>query len=117
MDFIKRYIFPGCCIPSVAEMSASIARASDLRLFHLEDIGPHFALTLRAWRERLVDNIERVRALGYSEAFLRMWMFYLCYCEGGFAERALGNAQMLLIKPQCRRDPILPPLGSGRASS
>ena len=107
VDFIKRYIFPGCCIPSVAAMSASIARASDLRLFHLEDIGPHYALTLRAWRERLVDNIERVRALGYSEAFLRMWMFYLCYCEGGFAERALGNAQMLLIKPQCRRNPIL----------
>ena len=117
VDFIKRYIFPGCCIPSVAAMSASIACASDLRLFHLEDIGPHYALTLRAWRERLIDNIDRVRAQGYSEAFLRMWTFYLCYCEGGFAERALGNAQMLLIKPQCRRDPILPPLGSGRASS
>ena len=114
VDFIKRYIFPGCCIPSVAAMSASVARATDLRLFHLEDIGPHYALTLRAWRERLIDNIDRVRAQGYDERFLRMWNFYLCYCEGGFAERALGDAQMLFIKPRCRRAPILPYLDAGK---
>jgi len=115
VDFIKRYIFPGCCIPSVASVSAAVGRATDLRLFHLEDIGPHYALTLRAWRHNLLSNADRIRAQGFSDAFLRMWTFYLCYCEGGFAERALGDAQMLLVKPQCRREPMLPSLVADNA--
>jgi cyclopropane-fatty-acyl-phospholipid synthase len=106
VDFIQRYIFPGSCIPSVTVMSASITRASDLRLAHLEDIGPHYATTLRLWRENFLRNIEAVRALGYPESFVRVWEFYLCYCEGGFAERALGDVHMLLAKPGNRRDPI-----------
>jgi cyclopropane-fatty-acyl-phospholipid synthase len=106
VDFIQRYIFPGSCIPSVAAMTDSIARASDLRLFHLEDIGPHYATTLRKWRENLFENIVAVRALGYPESFIRMWEFYLCYCEGGFAERAIGDVHMLLVKPENRRAPI-----------
>jgi cyclopropane-fatty-acyl-phospholipid synthase len=110
VDFIQRYIFPGSCIPSVTVMSASITRASDLRLAHLEDIGPHYATTLRLWRENFLRNIEAVRALGYPESFVRVWEFYLCYCEGGFAERALGDVHMLLAKPGNRRDPIVAPL-------
>jgi len=112
VDFIKRYIFPGSCIPSITAMSRSIARASDLKIFHLEDITPHYARTLRTWRRRLFDNIDKVRDLGYPETFLRMWEYYLCYCEGGFAERYLGDVQMLLTKPLCRRPPLLPPLVS-----
>jgi cyclopropane-fatty-acyl-phospholipid synthase len=108
VDFIKRYIFPGSCIPSVAAISNSIAKETDLRLFHLEDITPHYAKTLRTWRERFFRNIETVRALGFNDAFIRMWEFYLCYCEAGFAERYLGDAQILLVKPLCRREPILP---------
>ena len=95
VDFIKKHIFPGCCIPSVAALAGAMARASDLRLVHLDDIGPHYATTLRFWRENLLRNRERVRALGYPERFLRMWEFYLCYCEAGFAERALGDVQAL----------------------
>jgi cyclopropane-fatty-acyl-phospholipid synthase len=110
VDFIQRYIFPGSCIPSVAAMTESIARASDLRLFHLEDIGPHYATTLRKWRENLFGNIAAVRALGYPESFIRMWEFYLCYCEGGFAERAIGDVHMLLVKPDNRQAPVTPPL-------
>ena len=95
VDFIKKHIFPGCCIPSVAALTGAMARASDLRLIHLDDIGPHYAATLAAWRANLLRSAERVRALGYPEEFLRMWEFYLAYCEAGFAERALGDAQML----------------------
>ncbi len=102
VDFIQKHIFPGCCIPSVAVMSDAVARVTDLRIFDLEDIGPHYATTLRRWRENLFANVDRVRALGYPEAFVRMWEFYLCYCEGGFAERATGDVQMLLVKPEAR---------------
>jgi len=106
VDFIQRYIFPGSCIPSVTAISDSITRASDLRQFHLEDIGPHYATTLRKWRENLFARIAAVRALGYPESFIRMWEFYLCYCEGGFTERAIGDVHMLLVKPDSRRAPI-----------
>ena len=103
VDFIQRYIFPGSCIPSNTAMLHSITKASDLRLFDLEDIGPHYATTLRMWRENFFANISAVRKLGYSEEFIKMWEFYLCYCEGGFAERALGDVHLLLAKPQNRR--------------
>ncbi len=98
VDFIKRHIFPGCCIPSIAAISASVARSSNLRIVGLDDIGPHYATTLAHWRANLLRNADRVRALGYSDAFLRMWEFYFCYCEGGFAEGALGDVQMVLAK-------------------
>ena len=107
VDFIKRYIFPGSCIPSVAAMGDAVAAATDLRLAHLEDITPHYARTLRTWRERFFENIGQVRALGYSETFIRMWEFYLCYCEAGFQERYLGDVQMLLAKPLWRGEPLL----------
>lgn len=110
VDFIQRYIFPGSCIPSVAVMTNSVARVTDMRLFHLEEIGPHYATTLRYWRENFLANLAQVQALGYSETFIRMWEFYLCYCEGGFLERATGDVQMLLTKPLCRQAPILPSL-------
>ena len=110
VDFIQKYIFPGGCLPSVTAISDALARATDLKLFHLDDIGPHYALTLQHWRERFFANLDRVRAQGFSESFIRMWEFYLCYCEGGFAERAIGTVQMVLTKPLCRRAPILPSL-------
>jgi len=102
VDFIQRYIFPGSCIPSVAALTASIARAGDLRLFHLQDIGPHYATTLRTWRENFFARLPDVRRLGYPDAFVRMWDFYLSYCEGGCHERQMGDLQLLLTKPQCR---------------
>ena len=106
VDFIQRYIFPGSNIPSITAMLNSITKASDLKLYDCEDIGPHYATTLRKWRERFFANIDAVRKLGYSEEFIKMWEFYLCYCEGGFAERALGDVHLLLVKPENRRDAI-----------
>lgn len=107
VDFIKRYIFPGSCIPSIAALHRAMAKSSDFRLFHMEDITPHYARTLHLWRERFFQNIEQIRKLGYPEAFVRMWDFYLAYCEAGFAERYIGDVQMVFTKPLCRRDPIL----------
>ena len=107
VDFIQRHIFPGSCIPSIAAMTNAIARATDMRLFHLEDIGPHYVTTLRAWRDNLFKNQTQIRELGYTEEMIRMWEFYLCYCEGGFAERAIGNVHMVLTKPFNRRLSLL----------
>ncbi|MGA2563770.1 MAG: cyclopropane-fatty-acyl-phospholipid synthase family protein [Steroidobacteraceae bacterium] len=106
VDYIQRYIFPGSFIPSITALSAAICRASELKIFHLEDIGPHYVRTLAQWRRRFSDNLPQVRRLGYPESFVRLWEFYLCYCEGAFAERQLGDVQMLLTKPRCRRAPI-----------
>jgi cyclopropane-fatty-acyl-phospholipid synthase len=69
-----------------------------LRIVGLEDIGPHYATTLARWRENFVANLDQVRALGYPDSFIRMWEFYLCYCEAGFAERALGDVQILMVR-------------------
>jgi len=102
VDFIKRYIFPGGCLTSVTAISHTLTRVTDMRIVDLDDIGPHYATTLRHWRERFFDNIDRVRGMGFSEEFIRMWQYYLCYCEGGFLERAIGNVQMLMMRPDAR---------------
>ncbi len=107
VDFIKRYIFPGSCIPSLTAISNAIAGKTDLRLIHLEDITPHYARTLGEWRRRFFASIDKVREMGYPDTFIRMWEYYLCYCEGGFAERYIGDVQMLFAKPLNRREPLL----------
>jgi cyclopropane-fatty-acyl-phospholipid synthase len=103
INFIQRYVFPGSFIPSISAIADSLRRVTDLKIFHLEDIGPHYTRTLALWRRNFLEQIGAVRKLGFSEQFIRLWEFYLCSCEGGFAERALGDAQMLLTKPGCRR--------------
>jgi len=109
-DFIRRYIFPGSCVPSLGALVHAMGEKSDLKAVHVEDIGPHYATTLRHWRKRFNERLEDVRALGYPERFIRMWNYYLCYCEAGFEERYLGDLQMLLHKPGCRAPALLPPL-------
>lgn len=99
VDFIKRHVFPGSFIPSTSAMLDAMARHSDLALLHLEDIGASYALTLREWRRRFEAARERVLALGYDERFIRLWRFYLCYCEGGFLERSIGDVQMVFARP------------------
>ena len=99
VDFIKRHVFPGSFIPSVAAMLDSKARSTDLALVHLEDFGSSYARTLQAWRQRFMARLADVRAQGFDQRFVRMWEFYLAYCEGGFRERSIGVAQLLLAKP------------------
>ncbi len=87
-------------------MINSISKMTDLRLFDLEDIGPHYATTLSLWRKNFMANRLQVKQLGYSDEFICMWEFYLSYCEGGFLERALGDVHLLLAKPDNRRPPM-----------
>lgn len=112
VDFIQRYIFPGGFLPSVTAMLEAATAVTDLRLYHLEDIGEHYARTLACWRSRFFDQAGKVRSMGFSEEFIRMWNYYFCYCEGAFKERAIGNVQMLFVKPRNRRMPITPDLGT-----
>ncbi|MFI5316118.1 MAG: class I SAM-dependent methyltransferase [Myxococcota bacterium] len=107
VDFIKAYIFPGGCLPSLSAIGRSLARACDLRMVHMEDLTPHYARTLRAWRARFDANRAAITRLTYSSEFQRMWEFYLCYCEAGFTERRIASAQLVLAKPRARGPSIL----------
>lgn len=97
-DWIQKYIFPGSELASVAAILRSLARCTGLSLFHAEDIGLHYAETLKQWRERFMLRLDEVRALGFDERFLRMWEYYLSYCEGAFRERHVGDMQLVLTK-------------------
>lgn len=105
VDFIRRYIFPGGCLPSLASILESVGRASRLRLVHVEDFAPHYAETLRRWRRAFHERLDDVRALGYSNEMIRMWDYYLCSCEAAFEERHVGVIQIQLDGPSSRRDP------------
>jgi len=102
VDFIQRYIFPGGSLPSVALITDLTRRATNLNLVHLEDIGQHYARTLKDWRLAFEDNLDKVREMKFDERFIRMWQYYLCYCEGGFIERSIGTMQLLFAKPGYR---------------
>lgn len=106
VDFIKRYIFPGSCIPSINALVSANAQSSDMRLVHLDDFAQHYARTLKAWADKLKLNLDKVYELGYSQDFVRMWEFYLSYCEGGFAERTIGVSHLVFAKPGVRYEKI-----------
>lgn len=107
VDFIQRYIFPGGALPSVHKMLEIVGRDTDMNLLHMEDFGLHYARTLRLWHENFRRAHGRLTELGYDDYFLRLWEFYLCYCEGGFLERTIGTAQLLLAKPAAVAQPLL----------
>lgn len=102
VDFIQRFVFPGSFIPSVNAIGNSLRRVTDMKIFHLEDIGPHYARTLALWRDNFRAHLGEVRKMGFPDSFVRLWEFYLSYCEAGFEERRLGDVQMLLTKPGYR---------------
>jgi cyclopropane-fatty-acyl-phospholipid synthase len=96
--WIHKYIFPGGLIPSREAIDRALRDASSLRVTDGEEIGHHYATTLRQWRERFLARREQVHALGFDGTFVRMWEFYLAYCEAGFATGALGDAQLRLAR-------------------
>ncbi|MAY70416.1 class I SAM-dependent methyltransferase [Halomonas litopenaei] len=102
MDFIKRYIFPGGFLPSPTVLLQNLTQHTSMNLVDLDDIGPHYARTLREWRQRFEASLDQVGKLGYDERFVRMWRYYLCYCEAGFAERTISTCHLLLAKPDAR---------------
>ncbi|WP_313494073.1 cyclopropane-fatty-acyl-phospholipid synthase family protein [Stenotrophomonas sp.] len=99
VDYIKRFVFPGSFIPSIAAILAAKTRASDLQLVAQHDFGYSYALTLRAWRQRFMAQLPAVHAQGFDARFCRLWEFYLAYCEGGFLERSIGVSHLLLARP------------------
>jgi cyclopropane-fatty-acyl-phospholipid synthase len=103
-SFANTHIFPGGCLPSLKVIGRSVARATDMRQVHVEDITSHYVETLRRWRDNFQARIEDVQQLGYDSRFRRMWELYLAYCEGGFHARRIGNVQLLLAKPGWRAD-------------
>jgi cyclopropane-fatty-acyl-phospholipid synthase len=103
VDFIKRYIFPGSFIPCVSAVVSSAAKVSDLRLINLEDFGESYAKTLNHWKARFNQNLDKVKEQGYSEEFIRMWLFYFSYCEGGFIEKSISDTHLLFAKPLNKR--------------
>ena len=111
VDFIQKYIFPGGCLPSLGAMTSAVGKVTDLQFVHVEDFAEHYARTLESWRESFHGNLDAIRELGMTERFLRMWDYYLCYCEGAFREKQIGVAQLLLQKPGNRRSPKFPSLG------
>ncbi len=97
-DWIERYVFPGCLIPSLPALDQALQRASTLSLHGLEEIGPHYAETLRRWRSAFHERVDEVRGLGYDRRFERIWDFYLAFCEAGFRTRWLRDAQLVLAR-------------------
>jgi cyclopropane-fatty-acyl-phospholipid synthase len=107
-DFIRAMVFPGGCLPSIAAIAASVARTSDLRIVDLEDIGPHYAETLRRWRHNLEHRRAEVERLGFDDRFWRLWTLYLSYCEAAFMERHISDVQLFLARPHATARPGLP---------
>ncbi len=98
-DFVREYIFPGGCIPSMEAITRSLRRATPLAVVDVEDIGRHYAETLRRWRGNLAERSGEVAALGLDARFRRLWDFYLCYCEGAFLERHISDVQLVAAMP------------------
>ena len=100
VDFIQKYIFPGGCLTSMHSMLDSVSRKTDLTLFHSEAFASSYAKTLELWHERFITNYEKVISLGYPESFIRLWEYYLKYCQAGFEERVIDIQHLCFKKPR-----------------
>jgi cyclopropane-fatty-acyl-phospholipid synthase len=101
-DWIEKYIFPGGELASIGEMLKSLQRVTSISLYHAENFGTHYALTLHEWRARYLRQLDRVRALGFNDRFIRMWDLYLAFCEAAFLERHTGVFQLLFNRNYAR---------------
>ena len=111
VDYIKRHVFPGAFIPSVSAMLEAKRRVTDLNLMQFEDFGLSYARTLEAWRKRFLAQRSEVRRLGFDDQFIRLWEFYLAYCEGGFRERSIGVGHFKFAKPAALTRRVFPDEG------
>ncbi|KAM3391103.1 hypothetical protein ACQJBY_012648 [Aegilops geniculata] len=102
-DFIKEYIFPGGCLPSLARIMSAMTTSSRFCIEHVENIGPNYYTTLMHWRDNFMANKDEVLALGFDERFLRIWEYYLIFSAAGFKSRALGDYQVVFSRPGNRR--------------
>ena len=102
MDFIRKYVFPGGSLPSISAMFDSVAKCTDMTLFHCESYASSYAKTLEIWHQRFISNKEKVIELGYPSSFIRLWEYYLKYCQAGFEERVIDVHQLVFKKPSNR---------------
>lgn len=109
-DYIREFIFPGGLLPCPSVLLRIATEHSSLALFAMDSYAPDYARTLAHWRERFLAQLPAVRRLGYDEAFVRMWDYYLAYCEGGFLEQAINVSHLLFTKPGCTRSAVAPAL-------
>jgi cyclopropane-fatty-acyl-phospholipid synthase len=126
-DWIQKHVFPGGLLASVHHVTGAMIRTSGFHLHHLEDIGIHYALTLARWRAAFAARRDAVRALGFSERFVRTWDYYLAVCEALFETRRLGDLQLVLTRqgndalagiPAARPEPThVAPASVGRRST
>jgi cyclopropane-fatty-acyl-phospholipid synthase len=107
VDFIQKYIFPGGFLPSFRVICESLSKQTDFRLFHSEDFGPHYAMTLDRWRKNFWEAIVKVQQMGFDNRFVRTWDYYLSYCQAGFDERLIGVSQIVLTKPRSNLSPLV----------
>ena len=103
-DFISQYIFPGGSLPSISTLVSTAAGSGGMRTLELLDIAPHYAETLRRWRTEFYRHLDQIRALGFDDQFIRMWEYYLCYCEAAFEERRVNVVQIHFAKRGCKSD-------------
>ena len=111
-DWIQQTIFPGSLLPSLEAIARAVA-GTQLQINGVEEIGFGYARTLREWRQNVERNLDRVRSLGYDERFLRLWHFYLTYCEAGFAIRSLRDMQIVLTHSANDSLPSFPSVRTG----
>lgn len=102
VDFIQKYIFPGGFLPSQYQLNAHLKKHTDMMIRDLHDIGIDYAMTLNHWYEAFISAKDELLKDGYDERFMRMWTYYLKYCEGGFLERTISTVQLVVSKPQFR---------------
>lgn len=114
-DFIQKHIFPGGLCPSLQAMLSAMASSSSLIIEHVENIGVHYATTLQEWRRRFTFSVQQghVQKAGFDDFFIRKWLYYLCYCESGFATRTLGCLQLVLTRSGNVSSLDLPPVCRG----
>jgi cyclopropane-fatty-acyl-phospholipid synthase len=110
-DWIQKYIFPGGLCPSLTAISAAMTKHSSFVVENADNIGVHYAKTLSDWRNRFLDNFPKIDALGFDERFKRIWIYYLCYCEAGFAARKLNTLQLVLTRAKNSSLPLAPGYG------
>jgi cyclopropane-fatty-acyl-phospholipid synthase len=106
-DFVREFIFPGGCVPSVEAITRSLRRSTPMTVIDLEDIGRHYVETLLRWHRNVEERRDQVTALGLDARFQRLWDLYLCYCAGAFAERHISDVQMVLAMPDWKAPMVL----------
>jgi cyclopropane-fatty-acyl-phospholipid synthase len=101
-DWMRLFIFPGGLLPSLTALTEVLSDNTSFVIKQVESIGLHYALTLARWKERFLDNREKIIEMGFPESFIRRWEYYFSYCQAGFAQHYIDDLQIVLTRPRNR---------------